>query len=273
MKIYYKTILASVLACGLTISAQAADDPTLNDIANPQDSNAASIPFTTEQEDQIQKIIHSYLVEHPEVLMEASLSLQKKQLEEQQKQAMKGIQDNLSQIFENNDNPYLGNKKGDILIAEFFDYQCGHCKIMSPAVETILKNNSNVKIVLKELPIFGGNSQLAAEASMAVFKQDQSQYASFHHNLLSEKEPLTEDSIMDTVKKAGLDTEKTKALMKDKSLTNQLRENFTLMRDINIQGTPFFIISNSDYSNIKILPGSGTADDLQKLIDAVENNA
>src|SRR6185295_1294162 len=69
-------------------------------------------------------------------------------------------------LNEKND-PVAGNKKGNITIVEFFDYQCSHCSNMTPVLQKIIKQNPNVRVVYKEYPIRGMISEYAARAALA----------------------------------------------------------------------------------------------------------
>lgn len=59
------------------------------------------------------------------------------------------------EIFFDKDIPVLGNPKGDVTIAEFFDYQCGYCKTYHPIVSKVVKDDGHVRLVMKDWPVFG----------------------------------------------------------------------------------------------------------------------
>ncbi|WP_408605470.1 hypothetical protein [Legionella tunisiensis] len=71
--------------------------------------------------------MHDYLINNPEVLIEASQALQQKQQQTMQQQAQAAIKDNASQLFSDS-MAVAGNPKGSVTLVEFFDYQCIHCK-------------------------------------------------------------------------------------------------------------------------------------------------
>ena len=87
----------------------------------------------------------------------------------------------------------MGNPKGDVTIVEFMDYNCGWCKRSMSEVSTLLKSDSNVKIVIKEFPIFGENSEYAAKAALAAAKQGK--YWELHQAMFTHEGQVTEDVV------------------------------------------------------------------------------
>ena len=90
-------------------------------------AQAKSSSFTSQQETEIKSIVKDYLIQNPEILLEVSKSLQKKQQQDMQKQASGAIDANGDSLF-NHQSPIAGNKTGNVTLVEFFDYQCVHCK-------------------------------------------------------------------------------------------------------------------------------------------------
>ena len=87
-----------------------------------------------------------------------------------------------TQIFRSPADFVAGNPKGDVTMVEFFDYNCGWCKKGFPEVMSLIEKDKNLRVVLKEFPIFGGDSDYAAMAAIAAKKQGK--YWELHKALL-----------------------------------------------------------------------------------------
>ena len=186
MKRLLKTTLALALASCTTLSyAAKANDATNNAI-------------TPAQKTEIQEVVRQYLLDKPEVLVEALQNFQRKQYE-QAEQTVKKTQANVSQfanaLFKQNNDPGVGNPNGKVTVVEFFDYQCSHCIDMAPVIDSMIKSNPDVRLVLKEFPIRGPMSQFAARAALAANKQGK--YYELHNALLTAQQPLTEASVFE----------------------------------------------------------------------------
>ena len=180
---------------------------------------------------------------------------------------MSAIGSHRKQIFNDPASPAAGNTNGSVEVVEFFDYQCGHCKAMAPIIEDAVKNNANVKIIFKELPIFGGNSRLAAKAALASTKQGK--YYAFHNALFASSTPLNSQTIFKIAKKVGLDITKLKQEMNMPWVEKQLRDNFQLAQALKLMGTPAFIISNKAHTEIRFIPGATSKNDFNQQIAAI----
>lgn len=226
--------------------------------------NSNNQSFTPAQTKDIKKIIHDYLVKNPEVLIEASNALHKKEKARMEKAALSMIRNNIESLFNDPNSPVIGNTKGKIQMVEFFDYQCGHCKVMNPIIAATLKNNPNIKMIFKELPIFGGASHYAAEAALASTKQGK--YYKFHNALFTAKSPLNSASILRIAKKIGLNVAKLKKAISAPWVNQEIRNNFALAAELKLIGTPALVISNKAHTKFAFIPGETSASELKKKI-------
>ena len=144
------------------------------------------------------------------------------------------------ELFSKPDDPALG--EGETIVAEFFDYQCGYCKRMFPAVVNAM-NASKVRVVVKEFPILGPNSVLAAEYALAADKQGK--YAEFHGKLMTAPGRLSPESLDATALELGLDLPKLKADAKSPEVQAIIARNRQLASALQITGTPAFFVGET----------------------------
>lgn len=233
-------------------------------------ANAAdSANFTPAQTQAIEKIISNYIINNPEVLVKASKNLQKQQQQGMLKKAQAAISKNAGTLF-NKTSPVLGNKNGNVNLVEFFDYQCIHCKQMVPVVDQLIKKNKNLRVVFKEFPIFGANSQFAAAAALASAKQGK--YMKFHDALMKSQGALNKARILKIAESVGLKTKKLQKDMKSPDIIKEIRGNYKLAQSLGLLGTPAFIITKNPYSASSktfFVPGAASQQNLQKLITQV----
>lgn len=203
---------------------------------------AENASFTAEQKKAIQKVIHDYILNQPEILIEASQALQQKQQQKMQAEAKELIKKYANQVF--NDNQTLvGNPTGDVTLVEFFDYQCGHCKKMASVVTNVIEKAPNLRVIYKEFPIFGGQSTTLAKAALAAGMQKN--YAAMHNALLSADKRLNENAIIAIAKSLNLDIPKFKQDMQSKEVQQIIADTRKLGEQIHLMGTPAFIIAST----------------------------
>ena len=235
----------------------------------------AADTFNATQTKSIQSIIHDYLVKNPEVLVEASQNLQKKQQDAMAKQAKAAIVEHADQLFSSNMTT-VGNPRGDVTLVEFFDYQCIHCKKMSPVVSDLIQKDANLRVIYKEFPIFGKSSEMASKAALAAAAQGK--YQAMHDALLSQDKSLNNDIINTVAKSIGLNMTKFDADMKSKSVNDQLDANRQLAEQLRLMGTPAFIVASTPAGKFKsgsqpvFIPGAISLASLQDLIKKAASN-
>lgn len=241
-------------------------------------SSAEAAAFTVAQQQAIGKIVHQYLLDNPQVLIEVSQKLQQQQEKAAHDQVMTTIPKLSSSLFFHDTSPVLGNPKGSVTLVEFYDARCPHCKEMSPIINELLKQHKNLRVVLKEWPIFGGPSAFAAEAALAA--RNEPKFADFHNALLETDKPLTKKAILNLAKQSGIDPVKLQATMKNdrKTITAELKNTFSLAQQLRLQGTPAFIVVKTPATTamakpltaealqLSFIPGQTTAEALGKAI-------
>jgi len=218
-------------------------------------------PFTPEQKAALQQLVRDVLVSNPEILIEAMNALEAKQQAETTKASKAAILANRKAIFEDGISFVAGNPQGDVTIVEFFDYRCGYCKQVQPSLMALLKEDSKVRLVLKEMPVLGPESVIAARAAVAALEQDKgARYFDFHNAMMEFRGQITEAEVFRLAGKAGLDTARLKTDMAAPKTEQILRANLTLADTLGIQGTPGFIIGD------QLVPGAVPLDTLRQLV-------
>ena len=144
------------------------------------------------------------------------------------------------ELFHLEDDPALG--EGETIVAEFFDYQCGYCKRMFNTVVKAM-DASKVRVVVKEFPILGPNSQLAAEYALA--SDIQGKYPEFHGKLMTAPGRLSPEMLDATALEVGLNLEKLKADAKGPEVQGIIARNRQLARALQITGTPAFFVGET----------------------------
>ncbi len=240
---------------------------TLSTVAAPAQQ------FNKVQKQEIEKIIHDYLVENPKIMVEVAQSLQKKKIAEMTVRAKQAAFENKDVLFNPSYNPIIGNQQSTLTMVEFLDFQCPHCKDMSNVIDELVANNPDLKIVIKVLPIFGPASELSAKAAIAAQKQGQDKYIEFHKALLDVKTRLDKNKIFAAAEKAGLDLRTLKKDIDDPKTAALVKKDFHLAQKLGIIGTPAFLFTNTKNltgsDSIDYVPGAASKDDLQEHIKKV----
>ena len=213
---------------------------------------AATSSFSAAQRAEIEGMIKNYLLSHPEVMVEVSKELEKRQASMQAENNKKLIVERKASIFRAPTDFVYGNPKGEITVVEFFDYNCGWCKKAVDEMTKLVKADPQVRVVFKELPIFGENSTLAAKAAMASVRQGK--YWDYHVALMKEKQ-VTKDNVYKIAEKVGINVERLKADMADPALDAALKETAAIAQELGIEGTPGFIVD--DKVNVGFVPAEG----------------
>lgn len=224
----------------------------------------------------IQKIVHNYIVNHPQVLVEAEKKL--REIEgEKEKERIEQIRTNIAkyknQIFDSKlpGRVVLGNPQGKIIITEFTQYQCSSCKLVFPIINNLLKTNQDVQLIVVYWPFLGNDAAYTAKALLAAQKQNK--FAELEKAILDSSAAVTKSKVDEYIKLIpAIDSKKLYADMNNKEFDTGLKDNFKLAQNLNIIGTPTFIFANKNMKKISFIPGqtSHFEEDLSQALKAVQ---
>ncbi len=206
--------------------------------------------------------VRAYLLDNPEVIMEAVAVLEQRQQQEAAISNTELVAQYYDQIFNDGYSAVSGNPEGTIMIAEFSDYKCGYCKRAYPELLQLIEDNPDIRFVLKEYPILGQESVLASRAAIAVLvNEGDAAYERFHDALMLENGPLTELSLPLIAEGLGLDSAKMMETMNSALVTQMIQSNRALGQQMQVSGTPTFVIGN------QMLRGYVPLASMQQIVD------
>jgi protein-disulfide isomerase len=221
---------------------------------------AADAALSPAQEEAVRALVRDTLIRNPEILNEAMEALQAKQQAEEDARARAAIQQHGDALVAADPADVIGNPDGDVTIVEFSDYQCGYCKRAFPDLLDVVERDGNVRLVIRELPILGPESVMAARAAEA--SRGQGLYPEFHKALMAMKGGVSEASVMQVAAEVGLDVEQLRVDMADPALDEAFAHNIQLARALGVSGTPAFVIGD------ELAPGAVPAERLKAMIAA-----
>jgi protein-disulfide isomerase len=177
---------------------------------------------------EVEKIVHEYIVNNPEVLVEASMALRQKQFEEQQRLTAEAAAQNANTLLTGACLEVGETVNPEVTVVEFFDYQCVHCVRSHTAVKGVLALNSDVRVIYHQLPILGEVSAFAAKAVIAADSQGKCLAL---HNALMERDlttPLTEEMVLDLARRHRIDIERLRTDMETPAIGRQIADSIQL---------------------------------------------
>lgn len=210
-------------------------------------------------DDRIKQLALDAILENPEIIAEA-ITLLRQRDEERQRSAMRSKLHELRDELENDPNaPVLGNPNGDVIVVEFFDYNCPYCKQVAPDVLELINQDQNIKLVYREWPILGEDSVFAARAALAA--RAQGRYEEMHWSLMSLSR-ATEQSVLKAARELGLDLQKLQNDMMSEDITAHINLSMQLANAIGFSGTPSFVIGD------QTVPGAVSYEEMRSIVES-----
>lgn len=207
-------------------------------------ATSSTLAFDAAEKEEIGEIVREYLLANPELMVEVQQALEAKQ----ERDAVAQIQQTLSQsseaLFSNPIDPVFGDAEGDVTVVEFFDYNCGFCRRGLADMEYILDNDTNVKFVLKEFPIFGPNSAAVHTVAMAFHSLAPEKYYDFHVDMMRQEGQIDEAQALEIAAAHGMDMDALNASMANPHIIDSFRQTDSLATGLGITGTPSYVIGD-----------------------------
>ena len=200
---------------------------------------ASAQGFNPQQRSEIEAIIRDYFIKHPEMMEELQQLAQAEKIK-------RAINEHKEVLLNSPRQVTIGNPNGDVTMVEFFDYNCGYCKRALDDMNTLLKNDPKLRIVLKEMPVLSQGSMEAAQVAAALTMQDKSgkRYLDFHQKLMTSRGAADKAKALAVAKEVGADMPRLEKDMASAEIKLALEESMKLAEAFSIQGTPSYVIGN-----------------------------
>jgi protein-disulfide isomerase len=222
---------------------------------------AQSAVFNEQQKQAIGEIVKDYLIKNPEVLTEVIAELEKRQTEAQQASQARAVKETQQSLLNASHSYVVGNPSGDITLVEFFDYNCGYCKKALADVQTLMKSDPKLRVVLKDFPVLGPDSVEASRVALAVKNQLQGQkLLDYHVKVMDSRGRVNAERAVAVAREMGVDVARLQKDMEGAEVRNALQENMALGDRLSLTGTPAFVIGET------VIPGAVGIDPLKQVI-------
>ena len=194
----------------------------------------APAPVNAADRTAIEKIVHDYIVEHPEIIPQAIEKLQANRM-------TSTIEANRAKL----EKPYAGAWEGaanaDVTVVEFFDYACGYCRASLPDLAKLVGSDAKVRVVYRELPILSEASSDAAKVSLLA--AERGQYMAYHKALYGAGK-VSRETIVAAAARAGIGKTDAEGAMASSKYDAEIQSNIALAQELKASGTPTFVIGN-----------------------------
>ncbi|WP_415403168.1 DsbA family protein [Tateyamaria sp. SN3-11] len=241
----FRPLAASALALAMALPAAALD----------------LCEMTDEQRAIFREEVRAYLMDNPQVIMDAVAVLEERQQAAQVQADLSLVTDNAEEIFNDGYSFVGGNPEGDITLVEFLDYRCGFCKRAHEEVAKMLETDGNIRLIVKEFPILGEQSLLASRFAVAT-KQvaGGDAYKGLTDALMTMNGEVNMRSLRRLASTFGLDADAIEARMGSEEVTNEIRRTRELAQRLQITGTPTFVLQD------ELLRGFLPYDEMMSLV-------
>lgn len=206
----------------------------------------AAADMSAEERAAFRDEIRAYLLDNPEVLIEAMDVLQSRQDRQSADRDLAMLRDNADIIYNDPNSWVGGNLNGDITIVEFVDYRCSYCRKAHDEVAELVASDGNIRFVLKEFPILGEASLISSRFAIAVralYGDDA--YKSAHDKLITLRGDPTPETLARLASDLGHDPAAVAAQMEKPEVMEIIRANHDLAGLMEINGTPTFVIDQT----------------------------
>ncbi len=223
-------------------------------------AHAEVTSLSAEQQQDVRAIIKDALINDPDLLKEAIIALQTREQQGTESARHNALNDNNQALYETASDPWKGAENPEITMVYFTDFNCPYCKKVEPALNQLIEEFPQLKIIVKMVPLQGESSKMAVELAQTVWLNEPEKFIKLKDMLMSSPRRLDSASI---AKVAEL-TDTQKWLGKtDSRVDEMVHDNIKLMRNLGIGGTPSMIFGD------KIIPGLVPYEVLKEQLEEV----
>ena len=212
--------------------------------------------------------VRAYLLENPEVLMEAIAVLEQRQAEQQIAADRDLVTLNADALYTDPTSWVGGNPEGDVTLVEFMDYRCSFCRRAHPEVQQLVSGDGNIRYIIKEFPILGEESVAASRFALAVRRvAGDAAYKEVHDRLITARGTMNEETFARIAENLGLDTDAILVEMQNPEIDRIIATNHALAQKLEISGTPSFVFQT------ELVRGYVPLASMQDIVQAIRDGS
>ena len=207
-------------------------------------AQGAGMDMTDEERAQFRAEVRAYLLENPEVILEAVQIMEQRQQAAQAQNDVALVHANLAELHDTTQSWETGNPDGDITLVEFVDYRCGYCRRAHEDVKALVESDGNIRLIIKEFPILGEASVASSRFAIAVLQLAGSEvYGPVHDALIALRGNPDEATLRQLATEVGLDADEIMAHAESESVSAVINATRALAGRLQITGTPTFVMN------------------------------
>ena len=265
-KIAIGAALAGAFVLGATVVGFSSAQQEQSQSKAPKEQTSTS--FSKLEEDEIGEIVRAYLMENPEVIIEAVNEYQSRMQIAEAERAKELAAKNLDRLLDPKTSFVAGKNisKSKVAVIELYDYHCSFCKRAAGMLNDMAKSDASLQVIFRELPILRKESDFAAEMSLA--SREQGKFQKFHMAMMQASGVLTKERVQDIAREQGLDVEKMQQAISTGEIGFAISENHDIAGQMATDGTPTFVVASLNGDYVDVVTGFRPEELLEKIAEA-----
>ncbi|TNF12436.1 MAG: DsbA family protein [Rhodobacteraceae bacterium] len=230
---------------------------------------ATDLTAMTEAEREVFRAeVRAYLMDNPEVIIEAVNELERQQQQAQDGMDVALVNDNHDAIFNDGFSHVGGNPEGDITLVEFLDYRCGYCRKAHEEVHELISSDGNIRFITKEFPILGPESLESSKFAIAVrHVAGDTAYVNANNTLMAFTGQVNDTALRRMAEALDVDADAVMERMESAEVEQEIAETRALAQRLQINGTPTFVLEDV------MLRGYLPLDAMRQIVDEVRSES
>ena len=186
--------------------------------------------------------VEKVLMEKPQIVMNALHAYEDQQRADALKQVEETVKAHADDLYNRADDGVIAHPDGKIVLVEFFDFSCGYCHRLYPALKEVIANNPDVKVVAKPMAFLSPTSKYAAQAALAA--KEQGKFAEVYAALFETQGRLDNAKVDEIIASLGLNVEQLKKDMQSEKVKNTMNSVSELASALQVTGVPTLILND-----------------------------
>ncbi|MBZ5720024.1 MAG: thioredoxin domain-containing protein [Acidobacteriia bacterium] len=170
--------------------------------------------------------------------------------------------------------PSQGPPSAPVMVVEFSDLQCPHCKQAQPTIDKLMSESKNARLVFQSFPIPTHDwAQKAAEYADCIGRTNNDAFWKFIHSVYDAQKDITaanaDEKLNGLTDAAGAKSADIAVCAAKPETAGRVERSLELGRSLDVTGTPTLFINGRKIDNV----GGISYDVLKGLVDFAEKEA